>query len=81
MARVGGAACDARGSRYVEVPTTKGASVATEDEFNDAKNDAMLALLKRIEELANANTTTTGYDAMVKTALAFRYIAGGEQPS
>lgn len=55
--------------------------MATEDEFNDAKNDTMVALLKNVERLANLESkSAVTYDSMMKAALAFRHIAGGEQP-
>lgn len=65
----------------LSIPTTEGALMATHGDLDAAKLDAMVALLKSVEEAAKTNKSGPGYDGMLKTALAYRYIAGGEQPS
>lgn len=55
--------------------------MATQEDLDAAKLDTMVALLKSVEEMAGAHKSSPGYDHMLQTALAFRYVAGGEQPS
>lgn len=54
--------------------------MATQEDLDTAKLDAMVALLESIEGMAKADKSLPGYDSMLKTALAYRYVAGGEQP-
>lgn len=55
--------------------------MATAGDLEQAKLDAMVALLKSVEEMAGTHKSSPGYDHMLQTALAYRYIAGGAQPS
>ena len=51
--------------------------MATQDDLNEKKTDAMVALLKKVESLStNAAAGMGTYDAILKTAQAYRQVAG-----
>jgi len=55
--------------------------MATQDDLNQKKTDALVALLTRVETLSAKPAQGQGtYDALLKTAQAYRQVAGGEQP-